>query len=537
MARTRHPFGPGASFIRLPVFLTKYSGRRRLCWLLAAFGMVAGRLLLLPTLSLPEPRIHDEFSHLLAADTYARGRVVNPPLEPAEAFESTYILVSPIYASKYPPGQGLLLAFGQKVLGHPYWAVVIAGALMVYLFCWAADAWLPPQWTLVAAALASGLYFVRHYWFMSYWGGTLAACGGALVVGGLGRILRGKEKGTRASLGGGAIILYLARPDTGAVLCLAVGGILVVHMLRMPSRARLSLMRRTLAPNVALMAAAVPPVLAFNLAATGTYTDLPYTMHARQYHSVPELWLLPAREDPPHLTPKMKRMTRMRRGVYETRHGQPLTTILKYQGAYMAVYYVGRPLVGFGLLLLAAPWTRVRNGRHWLLFLMAAGVTTVTFYTWVLEHYLAPFAAVQLILIIGAARALWSRALFVPWGRRAVAGAMIFLLVFLAADYVRAARNRPTARAEFVRKLESLPGPHLVFVTYDPGWSVHDEWVYNGAELDESPLIFANWGSPDQNQRVLERYPGRRVWSLQLGPDRRDILLSPYHVSPGDAVE
>src|SRR5689334_9223973 len=63
--------------------------------------------------SVPLPSEPDEFSYLLAGDTFARGRLTNPSPLPADALEYADVLVRPTYASKHPPAQGLALTFGQ----------------------------------------------------------------------------------------------------------------------------------------------------------------------------------------------------------------------------------------------------------------------------------------------------------------------------------------------------------------------------------------------------------------------------------------
>ena len=70
---------------------------------------------------------------------------------------------------------------------------------------------------------------------------------------------------------------------------------------------------------------------------------------------------------------------------------------------------------------------------------------------------------------------------------------------------------------------------HLIFVRPGEGYYVHNEFVYNSADIDGSPVVWARDMGPQEDQRLIDYYRalgGREVWSLDI--DNRGVLLAPY---------
>jgi hypothetical protein len=502
--------------------------------LVVALVPVALRLLLLPFLPVPSPCVHDEFSYLLEADTFAHGRLSNPPPALAEFFESFHILTRPTYAGIYAPGQGLVLALGQIALGLPWAGVLLSVALMCGAVTWLFQAFLPPRWSLAGGLAFALLYGVEHYFANSYWGGSLPAAAGALLFGAVSRIVRGRPGPAKPLLwsvlaGLGAAGLMLTRPWEGFCAGLPAALALVAGLVRAKEGGSLGRLARGLLPAGAVVLAALGWLLFYNFRVTGDPLTPPYLLNLRRYYVAPLFVWQKERPAPSYPNETMRRFyTGWRESERSIRRGDTRSPFVSL-AIWLRDFKIVSGGVAAGLLLLA-----LRRKASLPLFYAGTFLALVSLQTVRLFHYLAPALGVLALLILMGLRSLGGVRIR---GRR-LAG--VLPAIVLAAAAVGLVRNlaltlREMAtvprigfrerRADVVAKLAAMPGRQLVFVRYGPAHDVNAEWVYNGADLEEAKILFAHDLSPEKNARLLEHDPARTAWLLL--PDEGDALL-PY---------
>jgi hypothetical protein len=97
--------------------------------------------------------------------------------------EGRHILQQPTYNSMYFPGQGAFLALGKILFGHPWAGALASTALLCGAITWMLQGWFSPGWALAGGLLAILRIGLVSYWANSFWGGSVPALGGALVLG------------------------------------------------------------------------------------------------------------------------------------------------------------------------------------------------------------------------------------------------------------------------------------------------------------------------------------------------------------------
>jgi hypothetical protein len=501
-------------------------GRRlaeRPAWSMATLAAlpVVLRLALLPAHPLPVAHICDEFSFLLSADTLAHFRLANPTHPMHAFFEALFVQQEPRYASIYPLGQGIVLAFGRLLFGHPWAGVALSVGMLCALCYWMLRAWITPGWALTGGLLAVATFGPLNLWINGYWGGAVSAVAGCLVFGALGRLAVEIRMRDAALLGLGLGLQMLTRPFE--FLFLAAGAAVFLLPLRRSWR------KWAPASVIAFVPVAVL-VLLQNHAVTTSWTTLPYMLSRYQY-GVPTTLTFESLPTP------HRPLNQEQRVDYELQsdiHGSGQETPARYLGRladrvrfyrffFLAPLYAALP--AFLLKLRQGPFARIAL----CLLFFALGTS---FYPYFYPHYIA--AAVCLFLLVavtaldrlgadaGRALAVLCAAHFLFWYGQHLFGDER-LWKFEPWDSIE--HGDPDGRIAIDRRLSQEPGRHLVFVRYGPKHLL-EEWVHNSADPDAARVVWANDLGPEENVSLERYYSDRKVWLLQ--PDSVPPKLTPY---------
>ena len=524
---------------------------RRRTHAVISVGLLAlvARAALLPILPIPEPAIHDEFSHLLLADTLAHGRMANPTHPMWIHFETFHVNQKPTYASMYYPGQGLFLAAGQVLAGHPFWGVWLSVGLMCAAICWMLQGWLPPVWALLGGCLAVMRLALFSYWAGTYFGGAVAAIGGAMVLGALPRIKRHQRVRDAGMMAVGLALLANTRPYESLFFCIPVAGALMMWMLGKKSPPLQFSMLRVVLPLSLLLAIAFGAMGFYFWRVTGSPFRIPYQVNIATYHLVYFPWqkLGPPAEYNHEVMREFYQGAPVI-GQYRLAHLHPIRTLLLKPVPFW-LFYLGPALTLPFFVWFAIKWRgrfRWPTSRKSRFLLLVLGTTFVGLSLPIYlppAHYSAALTAAVYALLLQAMRSmrLW-RPNGQPTGKflvRAVPLICFALLPLRAAESLLHISLPPTVihtwystdfhnldRARVLAQLREEPGRHLVIVRYKPDHEILEEWVYNEADIDGSQVVWARDMGASKNQELIDYYKKRRVWLVE--PDEKPVRVTTY---------
>jgi len=241
--------------------------------LVGIFGLaVASSLSLLS--QFPQPQITDEFSNLLAADTFAHGRLTNPTHPMWIHFETLNVLQTPSYMSKFPPAQGAILAVGQLV-GSPAVGIWLSTGVACAAVFWMLKQWAAPRWALVGA-VATAIHPQMLEWSHNYWGGQIAMAGGALTIGAFRRLMNGPKTRDGIVAGLGMATLANIRPYEGLVLAICLGAFWVIWVRIGKQFGWAAVFKRFVLPASAVLLLAGLGMGLYNYRVTGNPLRMPY---------------------------------------------------------------------------------------------------------------------------------------------------------------------------------------------------------------------------------------------------------------------
>jgi hypothetical protein len=521
--------------------------RRRYLSIVAVGGSaLLIRLLLLAWFPTPVPEVHDEFSYLLMADTFARGRLANPTHPMWVHFETFHEIQKPTYASMYYPAQGLFLALGKRIFGHPFWGVSVSAGLMCAAICWMLQAWVPPFWALIGGWLAVIRIGTVSYWANSYWGGAVAALGGALVLGALPRLKRRQRIRDALLMSFGFALLANTRPYEGIFFSIPIFASLLIWGRSHRAPPFHVLFIRILVPLVLVATSTLVCMGCYFARVTGSAFRPPFFLNLATYNPVPYFPWQSIKAIPVYHHVMMENFYMgWWKHLYELgRHHFVIALLLK--SWTFSAFFLG-PL--FGVLLIFSTFTipygasfhSFSNRTQFMLIVFATVLFGAALPVYFNPHYVAAITAGLYFLIVTAMRRLrrWrprghSAGLAIVRSTCAVAVLMLAVLVGTP-ERLHAGVNLltwcspavyRTWRSEIQRQLLSMAGNHLLIVSYDASHPVIDEWVFNDADIDGSRIVWARDMGKPRNKEIVDYFSERKVWIVHADDPRPQLL--PY---------
>ena len=394
---------------------------------------------------------------------------------------------------------------------------------------------------------------VFGYWANSYWGGNVAAIGGALLLGALPRIKSSARWQDATLMGLGLALLANSRPWEGLVLSLPVAAMLLWWMFgknRPPLRTTL----RTVAlPIVVVLAMTGGWLMYYCWRTTGSPVRTPYQVYEETYGAVPVMVWQHVRPVPVYRNAVLPML--LIDQDFAEYHSPFIFRAVRMLVAPSLFFFGPLLLAPAAVLAFVLPYgfglRDLRRETRALLGLLAFSLLSTLLVTYYNVHYSAPAVPIVVGLILCLIRTLRESAasglalcrlitvaIILVFGVR-VAATPLHITPQLYSTYYyyqffethpKGWFNRSMIKSELADEKEQ----QLVIVRYQPSHLVHTEWVYNDADIGHSKIVWARDMGPEKNQELIHYYKDRTAWLLEADEDPARLIK---YENAGDATK
>ena len=534
-------------------------------WAPAAAALLSGLLSLWLWGSLSRtPVIHDESAYLLQAELFAHLRWTAPAPPIPAFFEQLHVLVDHVLASKYPPGNSLILAPG-VLIGLPGFPIVILNACASALMF------------VLARRLGGGIValltwvvwqssFPMIYYHANYMSESVSGLAWLVTWWGILRWRAGDGRKWLMAAAGAVAWCMITRPVTG--LALGVVALTVVLWWCRKARAWPDLVP---AAGVAALIVAIIPI--WNWRTTGDFRVMPLTAYTQLYVPFDKPGFTSGADDRP--SPRLPRdLLRIQNAFYRehlhhTVSALPAIARERVKMLDRDLFYEWRG----GLRIFALIGLLALSVEGWIA--LAAFAAQFLFYlsyahpAWWTMYYVECTPVIAFITALGVAR-LFGLLYRREWGpgpvasrlraalatlrgpgnadvdsrRLTTAGLLVATAGLLAAGSV--ARQVKTTLAQdhsfydsFAELVRQIPDQRaIVFVRYADKHPDGLSLVRNVPDLDKAP-VWTVYDRGDDNERLLALAPERvpylfdeKSWTLKPMSTPRPQALSRSKTKP-----
>lgn len=457
----------------------------------------------------PEPSTPLAHARLLAAETFASGRLANPSIPGGSLLQTYLTLQEPAYSAVSSPGPALFLALG-LLGGDPLLGIWLSAGLLGLSVAWMIRGYASLRWAVIGSLITTIWFGALSFWTQSYDGSVTVAIGLALAWGASRRYRARKQASDLLifSLGVGWSLLC---DPVAAILPLVIPTYIIAKTWW---RTRRTAVLAALLPGIGLFVIVQLPL---NWATTGHPLTSPASVYRERYDNNPRfLWDMPTLP----ATIDILRMEQYDAMIQmpSSRLESPVAKTWANRIKETVVFHIGLPAL---LLLIGAFWIGLTRWARWML-LGALSVLAGTLF--ILRFSLsngAGLAIVGILLTIWGIRRIWVAKERDGKDYWRLSGAFLALLLVCAYARGLGVKHDDVVNRHIKYKNELIShlvkketGRHLVMVQYDHKVPPQVEYVYNSANPEKQDVVWARANDRADPSDLFTHFKDRKTWMI-----------------------